>query len=101
MAQVYKARDNVLGRIVAVKVLREQYATDEQFVSRFRREAQAAGLGPGDNPVFPDMHEATAWVAGATLAAARAVAGGRVAHAFNPAGGLHHATRGRASGFCI
>lgn len=42
MAQVYKARDNVLGRIVAVKVLREQYSTDSQFVARFRREAQAA-----------------------------------------------------------
>jgi serine/threonine protein kinase len=42
MAQVYKARDNILGRIVAVKVLREQYASDAQFVARFRREAQAA-----------------------------------------------------------
>ena len=42
MAQVYKARDNVLGRIVAVKLLREQYTGDSQFVVRFRREAQAA-----------------------------------------------------------
>ena len=42
MAHVYKARDNVLGRIVAVKLLREQYTDDSQFVVRFRREAQAA-----------------------------------------------------------
>ncbi len=42
MAQVYKARDNILGRVVAVKVLRDQYARDEQFVARFKREAQAA-----------------------------------------------------------
>jgi serine/threonine-protein kinase len=42
MAQVYKARDNILGRLVAVKLLREQFTTDEQFVARFRREAQAA-----------------------------------------------------------
>ena len=42
MAQVYKARDNVLGRVVAVKILREQYASDDQFVARFKREAQAA-----------------------------------------------------------
>jgi serine/threonine protein kinase len=42
MAEVYKARDNVLGRVVAVKVLRDVYANDSQFVARFRREAQAA-----------------------------------------------------------
>jgi serine/threonine-protein kinase len=42
MAQVYKARDDILGRVVAVKILREQYAGDSQFVARFRREAQAA-----------------------------------------------------------
>lgn len=42
MATVYKARDIILGRIVAVKILREQYAQDEPFVARFRREAQSA-----------------------------------------------------------
>src|SRR5438128_10351618 len=42
MARVYKARDNMLGRIVAVKMLREQYTNDSQFVGRFKREAQAA-----------------------------------------------------------
>jgi serine/threonine-protein kinase len=42
MAQVYQARDLVLGRLVAVKVLREQYASDPNFVTRFQREAQAA-----------------------------------------------------------
>ena len=39
MAQVFLARDGVLERDVAVKVLREQYAEDEEFVERFRREA--------------------------------------------------------------
>ena len=42
MALVYKARDLVLGRFVAVKVLRQQFVHDEEFVRRFRREAQAA-----------------------------------------------------------
>ncbi|HHV94577.1 MAG TPA: Stk1 family PASTA domain-containing Ser/Thr kinase [Firmicutes bacterium] len=42
MAVVYKAKDKLLHRCVAVKVLREQYASDEDFVERFRREAQAA-----------------------------------------------------------
>ncbi|TJY43251.1 Stk1 family PASTA domain-containing Ser/Thr kinase [Cohnella pontilimi] len=42
MALVYKARDNLLNRFVAVKVLRQQFMHDDDFVKRFRREAQAA-----------------------------------------------------------
>jgi len=59
------------------------------------------GYGPGDNPIFEDMHEAGALVVGATLAAARAVWTGAADHAFNAAGGLHHAMPARASGFCV
>src|SRR5690606_41101860 len=42
MAVVYRARDGLLGRTVAVKVLREQFAGDSEFVARFRLEARAA-----------------------------------------------------------
>ncbi|NLK20957.1 MAG: Stk1 family PASTA domain-containing Ser/Thr kinase [Epulopiscium sp.] len=42
MSVVYKAKCNKLQRYVAIKVLREEFVTDEQFVSRFRVEAQAA-----------------------------------------------------------
>jgi serine/threonine protein kinase len=42
MAEVYKAKDTVLDRTVAVKVLHQHFAEDVDFVSRFRREAQAA-----------------------------------------------------------
>ncbi len=59
------------------------------------------GYGPGDNPIFSNMHEAGALVAGASIAAAGAVHDGRVLHAFNAAGGLHHAMPSRASGFCV
>jgi acetoin utilization protein AcuC len=59
------------------------------------------GLGTPDDPVFPGMHDASALVAGATLAAARAVWTGRAQHGANIAGGLHHAMRGNASGFCV
>ena len=59
------------------------------------------GFGPGDNPIFPNMHEAGAFVAGASLVAAEAVRDGSVLHAFNAAGGLHHAMPARASGFCV
>ena len=61
----------------------------------------AFGFGPGDNPIFPQMHEASARVAGASLVAAEAVLSGRAEHGFNPAGGLHHAMPERASGFCV
>ena len=45
MADVWLAEDQELGRLVAVKILHERYANDEQFVERFRREAtHAAGL---------------------------------------------------------
>ena len=43
MADVYRARDNVLKRMVAIKVLKEEYSSDAGFVAKFRREAQAAG----------------------------------------------------------
>ncbi|ADY56622.1 serine/threonine protein kinase with PASTA sensor(s) [Syntrophobotulus glycolicus DSM 8271] len=42
MAIVYKAKDTLLNRPVAVKILREQFVSDEGFVRRFRREAQSA-----------------------------------------------------------
>jgi len=42
MALVYKAKDTLLHRHVAVKVLRQQYVHDEEFIRRFRREAQSA-----------------------------------------------------------
>jgi serine/threonine protein kinase len=42
MASVYKAYDVILNRHVAVKVLRPQFSDDEEFIRRFRREAQAA-----------------------------------------------------------
>ena len=59
------------------------------------------GLGTADDPIFAGMHEASALVVGATLAAARATWSGAAQHGANVAGGLHHAMRGNASGFCI
>jgi acetoin utilization protein AcuC len=59
------------------------------------------GLGTPDDPIFDGMHAASAAVCGASIVAAEAVASGVKGHAFNPAGGLHHARRREASGFCI
>ncbi|MBA3616285.1 MAG: acetoin utilization protein AcuC, partial [Rubrobacteraceae bacterium] len=59
------------------------------------------GLGTPDNPIFPDMHEACARVVGGVLAACRLVMKGGVDHAMCISGGLHHALRSKASGFCV
>jgi acetoin utilization protein AcuC len=59
------------------------------------------GLGTPDNPVFHRMHEASALVAGGSLMAAEEILAGRTARAVNIAGGLHHAMRDHASGFCV
>lgn len=42
MANVYLARDTILDRDVAIKALRMEYANDEEFIARFRREAHSA-----------------------------------------------------------
>src|SRR5437763_13759022 len=42
MADVYLAEDQELGRRVAIKILNDRHANDEQFVERFRREAKNA-----------------------------------------------------------
>jgi acetoin utilization protein AcuC len=58
------------------------------------------GLGPGDNPIWPGMYEASALACGASVQAAELVVSGEVERAFAFAGGLHHAMPDRASGFC-
>jgi acetoin utilization protein AcuC len=59
------------------------------------------GLNTPDNPVFDHMHEISALVCGATLAAGRAVWSGEALRAASVSGGLHHAMAARASGFCV
>ena len=58
------------------------------------------GLGPGDNPIFPGLYDWSLLVTGATLQAVDFVTSGAGEVAFNIAGGLHHAMKSRASGFC-
>ncbi len=59
------------------------------------------GLGPGgDNPVFPGLWTVARLTAGGSLEAADRVAAGEAKVAMSIAGGLHHAMRARASGFC-
>ncbi|HYH61944.1 MAG TPA: PASTA domain-containing protein [Solirubrobacterales bacterium] len=66
MADVWSADDQMLGRRVALKFLHERFGADEQFVERFRREAQAAaGLQhPNVVSVYDrGEHEGRYWIA--------------------------------------
>ena len=92
------ADDEVLGLVHDRDYVAAVRRAPEDLMSRI---SSRYGLGTGDNPVFPRMHEAAALVTGASVAAARAVWTGTADHAVNIAGGLHHAMRDRASGFCV
>jgi acetoin utilization protein AcuC len=65
-----------------------------------RAAMDEAGFASSDNPISDALHEGTSLVVGASLVGAEAVDGGAALHAFSPSGGLHHAHRARASGFC-
>ena len=79
-----------------------------EFVAAVRRVSanpdtsdHARGLGTEDDPAFAGMHEASARLAGGSLLAAAAILDGSAVRAVNFGGGMHHASRDRASGFCI
>ncbi len=99
--------DEVLPRALdEVELLRHHR---EDFIGTVKRlsadptaTAEARyGLGAGDTPAFPGMHPASLLICAASVEAARQVWEGKADHAFNPAGGLHHAMPDRASGFCV
>lgn len=59
MATVYKAKDRTLNRFVAVKILRDEFTTDEEFIKRFNSEAQAVAslTNPNIVSVYDVGHE--------------------------------------------
>lgn len=63
MATVYKARCNILKRYVAVKVLRDEFITDDEFIKRFHSEAQAAAslTHPNIVSIYDVGHEETVY----------------------------------------
>jgi len=70
----------------------------------FVKKVSAVGEGfldYGDTPAFKGVFEATSYVVGSTLKGLDMVMKKKVVHAFNPIGGLHHARKEFASGFCV
>lgn len=71
---------------------------------RLVKELSVRGTGcldAGDTPAFKGMFEASSFVVGSTLNLLELMAEGSLAHGLNPMGGLHHARRGSAAGFCV
>jgi acetoin utilization protein AcuC len=87
---------------------------DEALLSRFHdaeyidlvKKSSKLGSGfldLGDTPAFRGVFESSSYVVGTSLKALELVMEktGGILHAFNPIGGLHHARRGSAGGFCV
>lgn len=81
---------------------------DREYIEAVRRasvnveEADLVrGIGTDDDPAFLGMHDASARIAQGTQLVCEAVWRGEASHGVNFCGGLHHAMRDRASGFCI
>jgi len=76
---------------------------DKDYVD-FVKRASRLGVGyldQGDTPAYKGIYEASARVVGSTLLALSKVVSKEFDHAFVPVGGLHHAARDRAGGFCV
>lgn len=118
--QLTMALAESLGVLTGTELLRPASATDAEllrihtsdYIDAVKRAGHSGqpgvtevdtphGLGTEDNPVFPQMHEASATLAGGSLAAAQEIASGRTRRAVSIGGGMHHAMPDRASGFCV
>jgi acetoin utilization protein AcuC len=94
-----------------VTVLEPRSATYDELLAfhtpeyvHFVRERSESGQGfldAGDTPAFRGVYEAASCVVGATLLATETIMAGKARRAFVPIGGLHHAARDKAAGFCV
>lgn len=105
-----------LGVLDDVDLVSPDVATDDELATVHDREYIEAvrrasldpgaadphrGLGTDDDPAFRGMHEASARIVAGTLEVCRRVWEGETDHGVNFCGGLHHAMRSHAAGFCI
>ena len=101
-------RQKLPGRVE----MREPRIAKREEIERFHkhehvervRALSEAGVGSidyGDTPAFPGVYDASANVVGAALDGLAQVMGGACLRTFQPIGGLHHARRAAAAGFCV
>jgi acetoin utilization protein AcuC len=112
MLQAYRAFAAPQTRLVSPRLATEaELATfhTREYIEVVRRLSRGEtglnsaryGFGPGDNPIFSGMFESEGLKVGAALVAAELLLNDEVDVAFSFAGGLHHAGRDFASGFCV
>jgi acetoin utilization protein AcuC len=98
-----------LDRLVEIRAARqatreeiERFHTAEYVEKVMRAERDGREfLDNGDTPVFPGVYEASSLVVGAALDGLQHVVRGNCPRSFQPIGGLHHARRDSAAGFCV
>lgn len=90
--------------VIADESIISSFQTKEyvEFVKKCSKNGQGY-LDQGDTPSFKGVFEASSYVVGSTLLALEMVVNkiDGIVHAFNPIGGLHHARRNSAAGFCV
>lgn len=99
------ASTNDISLVKAVKSSEEEVLLfhTSQYVDFVRRSSEVGSgyLDYGDTPSYKGVYEAALYTVGNSLNGLRMVLDGSVDHFFNPVGGLHHARRDRAGGFCV
>jgi len=108
----YEAFERSLGDLGgSVLEIKPEMASDDDVLLfheprylEFVKERSMDGRGYldyGDTPAFKGCYEASLYVVGSTLKLIKLILDGELDHGFNPVGGLHHARRDSAAGFCI
>ena len=98
--RLIKAKPCTIDDLVSVHSINYIEAVENAEVDRPEWEMQSYGLNTPDNPIFQNAYEWSLLAVGSSLQAAKLAETSEVDVAFNMAGGLHHASRNRASGFC-
>lgn len=96
------AKARIVGSRAATRTELERFHTADYVNRVIVKSQQGVGyLDYGDTPAFVGVFEISSHVVGAALNAVAAVMDGRCDRSFQPIGGLHHARRERAAGFCV
>lgn len=110
--RIIRFYDLLKKKDISNKVLLAPEKTTDDVIGLFHRkeyiefvkkssESGEGYLDYGDTPAFKGVYEASAYVVGSTIRAFDEILSKKIDHGFNPMGGLHHARRNSAAGFCV